>query len=91
MLSQKEMDALKQIAKGRRGALRLELRGGHPRAYRTRAPTPPSSPSKTATSRGRKVGDGPSHVVLEQLGQDGQRRGGSVSATSPGHQGREDS
>ena len=68
MLSQKEMDALKQIARGIAGHFGSSCEVViHELSERS------ADNSIVAIENGhvsgRKVGDGPSHVVLEQLGQ----------------------
>ena len=68
MLSQKEMDALKQIAKGIAGHF-----GSSCEVVIHELTEKSADNSIVAIENGhvsgRKVGDGPSHVVLEQLGQ----------------------
>ena len=68
MLSQKEMDALKQIAKGVAGHF-----GSSCEVVIHELTEKSANNSIVAIENGhvsgRKVGDGPSHVVLEQLGQ----------------------
>ena len=68
MLSQKEMDALKQIAKGVAGHF-----GSSCEVVIHELTEKSADNSIVAIENGhvsgRKVGDGPSHVVLEQLGQ----------------------